>query len=234
MGWTILTRAWRRVNHTVLDEDGASAILVAGTMTFMLAMGTMAIDTGVMMMNDRKIQNAADIAALAASRDLRRAREIAEQSLIDNGYSAGTLKELETGTFDPRLPIGQRFVPGGTGNAVRLTLRDDVDLHFMPVVSDVDSVTVGAQAVVTNIEEAAFSATTGLANLQGGVLNRLLTATLGTSVDLTLVDYRGLAQTQIDALSFLNALAAEVGVSAGTYDDLLNTTASVGDRKSVV
>ncbi len=227
-GWIKFSTLKARINHVARDDEGASAILIAGTMTFMLAMGTMAVDAGIMMLQDRKIQNIADIAALAASRDLARADEIVARSLEDNGYSADDIDQIETGSFDPRRPLGARFVPGGGGNAVRVTLRRDVDLYFMPIVSDMTTVTVGASAVVTNIEEGAFSATTGLADLEAGVLNALLSSALGTSVSLTLADYRGLAQTDIQALGFLDALAANVGVSAGTYNDLLGAQASVG------
>ena len=228
-GWVKFSTLKARVNRVARDDEGASAILIAGAMTFMLAMGTMAVDAGIMMLQDRKIQTVADIAALAASRDLARAEEIVARSLEDNGYSADDIAQIETGSFDPRRPLGARFVPGGGGgNAVRVTLRRDVDLYFMPIVSDMTTVTVGASAVVTNIEEGAFSATTGLADLEAGVLNALLSSALGTSVSLTLADYRGLAQTDIQALGFLDALAANVGVSAGTYNDLLGAQASVG------
>jgi uncharacterized membrane protein len=42
------------------------------------------------------------------------------------------------------------------------------------------------------------------------------------------VDYQGLAAAQINALDFLNALAGQIGLSAGTYGQVLSSTVSVG------
>lgn len=220
----------RHVLRTVRrDESGVSAILVAGAMVFMLSVGTLAVDAGMMMMRDRKLQNAADVAAMAAGHDMNRAEAIITQSLQDNGYGADVIQSIEPGNYDPSQPPATRFTPAASGNAIRLTLSEPVDLFFMPTVSDTETVTVGAQSIVTNVDEGAFSATTGLANLQDGVLNSLLTETLGTSISLTAVDYQGLLQTDVQAISFLEALATQVGVSAGTYNDLLAANATLGD-----
>lgn len=51
---------------------------------------------------------------------------------------------------------------------------------------------------------------------------------LGTSLNLKLVDYNALAATDINLLGFLDKLAPQVGLTAGTYDQLLNTNVSVG------
>ncbi len=211
------------------DERGVSAILVAGAMVFMLSVGTIAVDAGVVMMRDRKLQNTADIAAIAASHDITRATQIIEASIQDNGYSLEVIQSIEPGTYDPAQPPASRFTPGAGGNAVRLTLVEDVSLFFMPTVSETSTATVGAQSIATNVDEGAFSATTGVLSLEDGILNSMLNDAIGTNVSLTLIDYQGLAQTHIDALSYFDALATEVGVSAGTYNDLLATSADMGD-----
>jgi uncharacterized membrane protein len=48
-------------------------------------------------------------------------------------------------------------------------------------------------------------------------------------VSLSVVDYNGLASARVDALAFLDALALEMNLEVGSYDDLLQTDASAGD-----
>src|SRR5690606_32077804 len=63
-------------------------------------------------------------------------------------------------------------------------------------------------------------------SLGGGVVNGLLNNLLGTTIALKAVDYNGLAQINLDAFRFLDALAFELGIGAGTYNDVLNASAN--------
>src|SRR5690606_14515128 len=64
-----------------------------------------------------------------------------------------------------------------------------------------------------------------------GIANQVLGGLLGTTLNLSLIDYNALADTNIGALTFLDALASEVGLDVGsdTYGDLLGTTVTAGD-----
>ncbi len=57
---------------------------------------------------------------------------------------------------------------------------------------------------------------------------------MGTTLNLKLVDYNALAATDINLLGFLDKLAPKIGLTAGTYDQLLNTDVSVGMLASVM
>ncbi|HEY9344122.1 MAG TPA: pilus assembly protein TadG-related protein, partial [Inquilinus sp.] len=97
---------------------------------------------------------------------------------------------------------------------------DDPNLHKVSV-----------QATAARIDEAGFQAGTGLVEVdtqKSALLNAVLGNVLGTSINLTAVQYEGLLNANIDALTFLDALAINVDVSAGTYDGLLDAKISVG------
>src|SRR5690606_33771020 len=94
-----------------------------------------------------------------------------------------------------------------------------------------DMTQIETVAVATLNKYVSFSAGTRIASLNGGLANQVRGGLLGTTLNLSLVDYNALAGTNIGALAFLDALAAEVGldVGSGTYGDLLGTTVTVGD-----
>src|SRR5690606_29292873 len=77
--------------------------------------------------------------------------------------------------------------------------------------------------------EVSFSVGSRLASLNGGLANALLSELLGTSVSLSVMDYNALAGARVSAAGFLDALAMELGMSVGTYDDLLDMDAGAGE-----
>jgi uncharacterized membrane protein len=73
-----------------------------------------------------------------------------------------------------------------------------------------------------------FSVGSRLASLNGGIANAILSELLGTSVSLNVADYNALASARVDALSFLDALGLQLGLSSGTYSDILDMQAGPG------
>src|SRR5690606_32380004 len=67
-----------------------------------------------------------------------------------------------------------------------------------------------------------------------GLANALLGRLLGTNVALNALDYRALADARIGALGFLDALAQELHVTAGSYTELLDMQADAGDVASAL
>jgi len=64
---------------------------------------------------------------------------------------------------------------------------------------------------------------------KSAALNALIGGLLGGKLQLNAVGWEGLINTNISLLSYLDALAIRLNVSAGNYDELLKTDASVGD-----
>ncbi|SMH49810.1 Uncharacterized membrane protein [Mesorhizobium australicum] len=130
-------------------------------------------------------------------------------------------------TADPSITPSERFTPNGEpANAVKVTVQKSGSLFFAG--SFMDKPMVSASGIAYSSSAATFSIGSRLASLDGGLLNGLLNALLGTNVSLSVMDYRALVDARIDVLSFLDGLATELDLTAATYDDVLDTTVTVG------
>jgi uncharacterized membrane protein len=87
---------------------------------------------------------------------------------------------------------------------------------------------IGATALASASNEAAFSIGSRLASLNGGIVNELLGKLLGTDLSLSVMDYNALLGADVNVLSFLGALAGKADITAATYDDVLQSDVSVG------
>ncbi len=76
--------------------------------------------------------------------------------------------------------------------------------------------------------QASFTVGSGVARLNAGALNKLLSLLLGTDVTLSLADYEGLANTNVNLLGLANAL----GLAVGTYDELAAADLDIGELLS--
>jgi len=208
---------------------------VFGALICVLA--ALAVDVGSMVLKGREVQGAADLSALAAAQTLSdpperteaAARLTAQDNLID---LAGARVQRGVYTPDPRLKPRARFADGGSRpNAARVTLSAPAPLYFGRWILRRDSVTVSKSATAAlpgGPPSAVFSIGSRLAGLDGGLANALLSGLLGSKVSLTVMDYRALADAQVNLLQFSDALAAELGVTAGDYDALLAHEAQTG------
>lgn len=228
---------WRRFAD---DTDGNIAILFAILFGVMSIAAAMAVDSAALYLERRKIQGAVDLAAISAARNPSDAFNIAaevirDQGLVPAGLSVEALAlpespvqvSAEVGSYrqDRAIPLSERFTANSSvRNAVRVSYRTRGELFFAapwappPVIF--------AQAVASAEGRAAFSLGTGAAALADGLPNALLNRLLGTNVQLRAVDYNALASVRLDALRFLDALALRMGLTAGTYSDVLNAQAT--------
>lgn len=214
------------------DEDGAVAILTVGAMALLFAMLAVTIDLGMLYFLRRNLQGAADNAALSASLDLGRSQTLAANAVAANGFAPAVVAAVEIGTWDGKVATDpeSRFQPeGAAANAVRVTLTDQSPLFFMRYFRTQDTVTVTTSATAAHVPEASFSAGTGLARIDDGVLNAMLGGLLGSAINLKVMDYQGLLQADVNLLDTLDALAIRLSLDAGSYDDLLSTSVSVGE-----
>ena len=196
----------------------------------------MVIDLAFLEMEGRRLQSAADLAALSAARDLDRAAAAAAATARDN--LSGTLREAHavettTGAYDPdpRTPPRQRFrAAAGSPNAARVRLSGLASLHFGRVILGRDSVMLSRQATAArpHRETAAFSIGSRLARLDGGFANQLLHALTGAKVSLSAADYRSLAEARISLPDALDALATEADLRVGDYARLADAEIEAG------
>ncbi|WDR07141.1 TadG family pilus assembly protein [Devosia rhodophyticola] len=222
-------------------EDGNMAILFAVALSISAVVSAFAVDAASLYNMRRVMQSNVDLAALAAARDPANATEIARAALAEAGLiepdapaSAGSKSGARLSVMpghyeaDPDLPVAQRFVAGQAPlNAVQVRLERPGELYFAKSWSPTP--TLGASAIARITPQVSFSIGSRLAKFQGGLVNGVLNGLLGTNVSLSLVDYKSLLDARIDAFAFLDALAQQLHISAGTYDDVLAAQADRGD-----
>lgn len=160
----------------------------------------------------------------------------------------GTLTDLGRmcGRWDPRTVAPTAATAPGrpsqffevsadaaTFNAARVTVRRTVPYLFVFGLSEGEgSRTLEASATAARATPlAALNIRSTLATVDASrsqLLNALFGGLLGGTLDLSLGSWNGLVNTQINLLDYLDALAIELGVAAGNYQQLLQTDAEVG------
>lgn len=225
-------RFWR-------DERGSVAIMSAVLALVGCLIAALAVDVGSVALNTRRLQGAADLAAMAAAADLGNAQGAA--SLTAQANAPDTEVEVETvlGQYvpDPDVAPGERFVAGDFGaNAVRVTLRAQARIYFGALIIGSDTVPIQrtATAALDSRPRAMFSIGSRLAQLDGGVANQVLGSLTGSTVSLSVMDYDALASTRINLLEFSDALALELSQTVGDYDSLLEQEVNAGTALEVI
>lgn len=236
-----LTVFLRRYAHA---EEGVISVMAVGALVLALSVAMIVIDTGAMLSAYRNQQAATDAAALGAVRQIAEAQSVAETIFNLNDFDAGDM--VATPLYyvaDPaRAPDDRFFTEGQTAsdgtvvsessfNAVRVTKRSQSPTYFARLFGFGNLTQIDTEAVAAYTKYVSFSAGTRVASLDAGLANQVLGGLLGTTINLSLIDYNALAEANIDALEFLDALATEVGLQAGsdTYGDLLEAGVTVGD-----
>lgn len=213
------------------DTRGTIAIMSAISMATIIGIAAIAVDVGALYTERRHAQGAVDLAAIAAAADLDRPHAAAVATLRANKISDTHRIIVETGRYrpDPSLPPQERFVAGAEPrNAARVFLEKPGATYFAHALS-LGTPRMSVQGLAINTELANFSIGSRLLALRDGAINRLLGALTGSNIDLSVMDYEALASADVKLLNFLDVLAGEMNLTAGTYNDVLGTSASIGD-----
>lgn len=217
------------------NRRGSIGVLMALFLTVSVGCCAIAVDIASLYLERRTAQGVADLAAIAAAGDIVRAQEAAHATLAANGFSAIRSLDVIKGRYemDPALSHERRFEAGKQPfNAVRLNVAMGGQLYFAK--SFMPEPEISVSAIGTADAQATFSIGSRLASVQGGLSNAILGALLGGNVSLSVMDYQALLNGNVSLLSFLSALSTEVGVTAGTYSDVLNANATVGQVLSAL
>ncbi len=226
------------------DRKGNFAVMTAVSMPFAIALSAFAVDLGSLYTERREAQSVTDLAAIIAAANISNAETAVLATLGDNGFAAATIQqpgqplkpakgkpvvEIVKGryTADAAVGAGKRFEAGAEpANAVRVSLRKTGNLYFGA--SLMDEPVIGTSAIASTSSQAAFSVGSRLLKVDGGVLNALLGALVGGNVSLSVMDYDALIAADMNVLSFLDALAVDLDLTAGTYSQVLASQATVG------
>lgn len=224
------------------DRRGGVAILAAAGGALLCALAALAVDLGSIALHARKVQGAADLAALSAARDLPAARRAAEATVRAN-LGDGAQVRIVTGIYSPNpdLAAHMRFSTTSRGQAptaAQVDVSHPARLFFGRAILRRESIPVTRTATAALEPQgtplAAFSIGSRLARLDGGVANALLSGLAGGSVSLSVMDYEALLDADVDLLAWLDALAVELDVEAADYDTLLATEVEAGRALTVL
>jgi uncharacterized membrane protein len=216
---------------------------------FGICLAAVAIDEGALYTERREVQALADLAAITAAANIDEAQAAAEIALRDNGLTAimtdtadpdavpstGARLAVVRGRYvaDASVPAGSRFQPNQAPyNAVEVSLHRKGALFFGGAL--MAPPTISATGIASISSQAAFSVGSRLLKVDGGVLNAVLGALLGTNLSLSVMDYNSLISADVDVLSFLDAMAVELNLDAASYDDVLDAQATVGQIVSAL
>jgi uncharacterized membrane protein len=222
--------------------------MAAVTFGLALLLMLLVVDSGRLYMEQRKLQRVADNAALeAVSRGGTcqaglTAAAYAGQNATRNGFTVATGSSLSTScgslttganglrtfTANPAQAVAIRVIATHT---VPISVASGVAALFTPGPINLTtqlSATAVAAAPTPTVAQLSIRSTLGtVSTAQSSILNPLVGGMLGGSLSLSAVGWNGLLNTNINLLSYLNQLAINLGVAAGNYTQLLNTTTSV-------
>ena len=210
---------------------GNIAVMAAVTLPALVMFAAFGVDEGSLYYERRNLQGATDIAAIVAAANIQKAEQAAHMALAANGVPESEQRKVtvETGFYKADksvLPL-ERFTPGGlTRNAVRVSVEKPGTLYFAGTFASPPN--MSTVAVATADAQAVFAVGSRLASLNGGIVNQLLSGLLGTSISLSVMDYNALLASRVNVLSFFDAMATELDITAGTYNDVLNANAEMG------
>lgn len=229
-------------------QRGAIGLMAAVTFGLALLLMLLVVDSGRLYMEQRKLQRVADNAALeAVSRGGTcqaglTASAYAGQNATRNGFTVATGSSLSTScgslttganglrtfTANPAQAVAIRVIATHT---VPISVASGVAALFTPGPINLTtqlSATAVAAAPTPTVAQLSIRSTLGtVSTAQSSILNPLVGGMLGGSLSLSAVGWNGLLNTNINLLSYLNQLAINLGVAAGNYTQLLNTTTSV-------
>lgn len=221
-------------------QRGAIGLLGAVVLLLSVLALVLAVDTGRLMLEKRRLQQRADLAALAVAQNFcdgfssaADALDEAVSALADNGFTAQNPTDVEValGTT-PSTARRRDFVAGGARQAAQVRVRRTVPASLIAGGLIGNDVTLQAAATAQRDLIGALSVGSRLASLdtqQSQLLRPVLGALLGTAISLDAVGYSGLANANIP-LRLLRDAMGDAGVIAdvGTVEDLVNAELGFG------
>lgn len=232
------------------SQRGAIAITAALVFIPLFLFLVLVVDTGRLFIQKRGIQTDADLAALETAilycrdqtmdADARRAVALDVLSEARNDFrgldgdiqvTLGVVDWVDDGNGG----TVKQFTADATGHAiqVRLTYTVPASLFARISPSGSDTVTLLATAVAQACQpEAKLEIRSSLVTIdtaESALLNSLLGGLLGTTLNLTVGQWDGLLNTNLNLLAYLDAMAVNLGITAGDYDTVLATDVSLGD-----
>ncbi len=158
------------------NQRGGVSTLAAGGLTMVIGFSAMAVDLGAVFLQTRRLQGAADLAAMAAARDLDNAHAAAAATAQAADWNTPLTVSVTKGRYlaQESLQPGARFQAGQPDpDAAHVRLTGQAELFFGQILTGKKSWTIAREATAARADLASFSIGTRLAALDGGVANAL-------------------------------------------------------------
>lgn len=209
------------------DKRGSVTVMFAGGLSMLVAVSALAIDTASFYNDKRRLQAAADAAALAAAADPQNGRTAAIAAIRANNGTEQEVDRFTLGVYspDPNATRATRFQTGmhsSLANAAQVHMQRQASTIFARAIGAGRFVTVEATATAARIDLASFSLGSRIASISGGLPNAILSGLTGTQLNLTLADYNSLVSANVDLLGALEALKTNLDLDVATFEDVLD------------
>ncbi|MGH8541775.1 MAG: pilus assembly protein TadG-related protein [Stenotrophobium sp.] len=240
-----------------MRQKGAVAVFVAFAMIAIMAAVALSIDIGQLYYAQRDLQRLATLSALSAAQIASGCASNGAPNQKDASDEANRVIQANSsggsaGLSPPTVEVGKvATTTDGTGlrgfkplsdndpniDSVRVTLSRTFTplVPFIPLPgtnsgTSNNKITLSASATGTQTALGSLRVGSGLASVNGGILNSLLSALLGGNVNLTVANYNGLANVNVTA----SQLAAALGISVTDLSNptTLNNTVVLGTALS--
>lgn len=219
----------RRVRGSILINTAIAMSLIVITLV-----GT---ELGYLFYMKREFQKTADLAALAGAQKLTPVAGT-DVCIAARGAASANASQNMPGLVLQQPECGHWASSNTTPTIPATSCFKDTDDHFLPNASTKNAIrvriekapptllpffeanrTICVQAVAAlNEPIGSISVGSGVARLNEGLLNQVLSMLLGTSVSLSLADYTGLLNTKLNLLGIMDALRLNVGTYAQLAD----------------
>ncbi len=213
------------------DKRGNVAMIVALGGMALLGSAGVAVDSGSVYLASRRVQGAADLAALSAATGLSvsGACATARSNLGEN-----VKVDVAFGRYTADVALRPRDRFKADPDAARVTLETQAPLFFGAMLLGKSSISVRRTATAAQAKMGAFNLGTRLAALRGGAANAVLSALTGSEITLSVVDYNALLTADVSVFQFMDALRTDVHVQAASYDQLLASDVKASDALRAV
>ena len=200
------------------------------------------LDVGRWYMEDRRLQKAVDTVAMqyAMHEGYCAGQSMAPDPAADGVEAALVNQDLRNpvtvmnavfGFMDREDGVRQFVTDSDQPEAFLLQARQEVPRSIVASGLFPGTVTLEKTAVARRVPVATFSVGSWLARIDSsnvGLVNALLGALVGGSVDLDLVSYQGLAAADVSLGDLLGAGETFLGAGVGTPEELLNADLTLG------
>ena len=222
----------RRISsHSYQKQRGVTTLLAVLMMLSLFTFLAVVTDTGRLYLEKRTLQKNADLAALETALLYCR-----DQTL---DVEAMTLEDMNVLSAQRNNFLGNdanstvTVTRNGNAITVALSYKVPASLFEQLLPSDDNEVNLTATATAKACEPIAqLAMRSKLAEIdsnQSLLLNPILGGLLGTTLNLSAADWNGVLDTNINLLSYLDALGAELNLDAGDYNGVLTTDISLTD-----